>query len=126
MRTTFRLKHEPDYYRGLGFLLASCLALVWALWRDAFTPQVFLAGFLCFSWGYAFLWRYDLNQRLSSLRAEVDELKKRLEAAKTGEEEVQETAEASATVWAQEIPAELEAAAMEPTSATPEADVGGD
>ncbi|MGQ9778821.1 MAG: hypothetical protein ACUVRM_02930 [Bacillota bacterium] len=120
MRTTFRLKHEPDYYRGLGFLLASCLALVWALWRDAFTPQVFLAGFLCFSWGYAFLWRYDLNQRLSSLRAEVDELKKRLEAAKTGEEEVQEAVEA------QEIPADLEAAATEPASATPEANASGE
>ncbi|NLG83511.1 MAG: hypothetical protein GX493_02635 [Firmicutes bacterium] len=104
MRTTFRLKHEPDYYRGLGLLLASCLTLVWALWRDAFTPQVFLAGFLCFSWGYAFLWRHDLYLRLSSLQAEVEDLKRRLQAtAVTGEEEAREVMEASTTVWTQEI-----------------------
>lgn len=125
MRTFFRLKHEPDYYRGLGFLLASCLALVWALWRDAFTPEVFLAGFLCFSWGYAFLWRHDLNQRLTSLSAELAELKTRL-GAMEGEGKEEEGAGAGAVAWAQEIPEKLEPGAVEPTSETLESPAAGE
>lgn len=70
-----QLKHSQDYYWGLGLLLASCFTLLWALWRDAFKPEVFLGDFLIFSWGYALLWRHDINQRLDELQTELNELK---------------------------------------------------
>lgn len=75
MARLIKLKHEKDYYWGLTLLLLSCFALVWALWRDAFKPQVFLGGFLLFAWGYALLWRHDYNQNLASLRRELEDLK---------------------------------------------------
>lgn len=97
MRRIFRLTHGPDYYRGLGLLLLSCLPLVWALWRDAFTPQVFLAGLLCFSWGYAFLWRYDLTQALADLRTEMEELKRHLAQPEKEEPTLAEIPDTSVT-----------------------------
>lgn len=72
-------KQEPDYYWGLILLFLSCLSLVWALWRDAFKPPVFLAGLLVFSLGYALLWRYDLKQKMASLAAEVAELRQQIQ-----------------------------------------------
>ncbi len=65
MRRLIVLKRDRDYYWGLTLLVLSCSSLIWALVRDAFKPNVFLVGFLLFSCGYAFLWRYDLNQRLA-------------------------------------------------------------
>ncbi|MGE5529787.1 MAG: hypothetical protein ACM3X6_11695 [Patescibacteria group bacterium] len=97
MKPILRLKHERDYYLGLGFLLASCLSLLWALWRDAFRPNVFLAGFLLFSWGYALLWRHDLKQQLAALTAELAELK----SCRPRMEDV----EIISASWAQELPA---------------------
>ena len=75
MKKMLQLKYESGYYWGLALLLLSCLSLVWALWRDAFRPEVFLVGLLAFSWGYALLWRHDLNQRFATLEAEVAALK---------------------------------------------------
>lgn len=86
-------KHEREYYWGLALLALSCLSLVWALWRDAFRPEVFLAGFLLFSWGYALLWRHDINQSLSAMRNEIAELRSRL----ADEEHV------GTVAWAQEL-----------------------
>ena len=71
-------KQEPDYYWGLILLFVSCFSLVWALWRDAFKPPVFLTGLLVFSLGYALLWRYDIKQKLASLAAEITDLKSQL------------------------------------------------
>jgi len=90
------LKHEREYYWGLALLVVSCFSLVWALWRDAFRTDVFLAGLLAFSWGYALLWRHDIGQSLASLSAEVAELKAQLAG---GEENAESVA------WAQELPA---------------------
>lgn len=89
-----QLKHSRDYYWGLGLLLASCFTLLWALWRDAFKPEVFLGDFLIFSWGYALLWRHDINQRLDGLQKELDELK----AASSGREP-------ETVAWNLELPA---------------------
>ena len=76
-------------------MLASCLSLGWALWRDAFKPEVFLAGLVAFSWGYILLWRHDVSVRLAVLEAEVAELKSRLDIP--GDE-------VESLVWTQELP----------------------
>ncbi|MGE5552253.1 MAG: hypothetical protein ACM3ZC_17255 [Bacteroidota bacterium] len=94
MKRLIVLRHEKDYYWGLILLLLSCLSLAWALWRDAFTPEVFLAGLLLFSWGYALLWRHDINQTLATLRREVDELRAQLTAADD---------DTTTIAWAQEL-----------------------
>lgn len=69
------LPHDREYYGGLALLLISCSSLAWALWRDAFRPAVFLAGFLLFSWGYLLLWRHDVREELKTLRAELEALR---------------------------------------------------
>ncbi len=94
MKRLIVLKHESGYYWGLGLLLASCLALVWALWRDAFKPEVFLAGLVAFSWGYFLLWRHDVNVRFTALEAKVAELQTRASVP---------CEEAEPVVWAQEL-----------------------
>jgi len=90
-----KLKHETGYYWGLALMLSSCLSLVWALWRDAFRPEVFLAGLITFSWGYMLLWRHDVNLRFGALEGEIAALKSRDE--QPGEE-------IEPLVWAQELP----------------------
>lgn len=75
MKQLIVLKQDRDYYGGLALLLLSCLSLVWALWRDAFNPAVFLAGFLLFSWGYLLLWRHDFRGELKELRGELEMLR---------------------------------------------------
>lgn len=95
MRLPIELKHESGYYWGLGLLLASCLSLGWALWRDAFTPEVFLAGLVAFSWGYLMLWRHDVNIRFAACAAEAAELRARIDIPSD---------EAEPLIWVQELP----------------------
>lgn len=90
-----KLKHESGYYWGLGLMLASCLSLGWALWRDAFRPEVFLAGLVAFSWGYMLLWRHDVNLRFTALEAEITALKSRNDLPGDEVEPLE---------WAQELP----------------------
>ena len=80
MKNLIRFKHARDYYWGLVLLLMSSLSLVWALLRDAFKPSLFLVQVLLFSWGYALLWRNDLNVQIRGLQTEVADLKERLSA----------------------------------------------
>ncbi len=94
-----KLKHESGYYWGLALMLASCLSLGWALWRDAFRPEVFLAGLIAFSWGYMLLWRHDVSLRFTALEAEIATLKSR---------DDQPGDETEPLVWAQELPEVVE------------------
>jgi hypothetical protein len=64
----------------LFLLLASCASLGWGLWRDDFKPSVFLGGLLLFSWGYALLWRHDVDARFASLDNELAKLKETITA----------------------------------------------
>ncbi len=121
MRNLLRIRHDREYYWGLALLFVSSLTLVWALWRDAFKPDVFLVQVLLFSWGYALLWRNDLNAELKALRGEVAQLREQLSAMGSAED---------GEAWAQELaetPDEnTEAPALQDATDTPVASDGPD